>query len=72
MCTTPKISSSSSSSSSEDTEVIKTATQADASTQKATASNRTGVKGLVSENIKTTNNGIDDEIVSSKKKLLGE
>ncbi|MCD7781049.1 MAG: hypothetical protein LUH05_10320 [Candidatus Gastranaerophilales bacterium] len=72
MCTTPKISSSASSSSTEDTEVIKTAAQADASTTKATAGNRTGVKGLVSENIKTTNNGIDDEIVSSKKKLLGE
>ncbi len=73
MCTTPKISSSTTTSSSTaDTEVIKTATQADASTQKATAANRTGVKGLVSENIKTTNNGLDDEIVSSKKKLLGE
>ncbi len=67
MCSTPKISSVS-----QDTETIKTATQADASVQKANAANRSGVKGLVSENIRTTNNGLDDEIVSSKKKLLGE
>ncbi len=67
MCSTPKVSSVA-----QDTETIKTATQADASVQKANAANRSGVKGLVSENIRTTNNGLDDEIVSSKKKLLGE
>ena len=54
------------------TEVIKAATQADASTQKANAQNRTGVRGLVSENIRTTNKGLDDDIETSKKKLLGE
>lgn len=54
------------------TEVIKAATQADASTQKANAKNRAGVKGLVSENIRTTNKGLDDDIETSKKKLLGE
>ena len=53
-------------------EVIKTATQADASTQKANAKNRSGAKSLASENIRTTNNGIEEEITSSKKKLLGE
>ena len=54
------------------TEVIRAATQADASTQKANAQNRAGVKGLVSENIRTTNKGIEEDIESSKKKLLGE
>ena len=53
-------------------EVIKTATQADASTQKANAKNRGVAKGLASENIRTTNNGIEEDIASSKKKLLGE
>lgn len=53
-------------------EVIKTATQADASVQKANAANRTNIKGLVSENIRTSNNGIEDDIQSSKKRLLGE
>lgn len=55
-----------------DTEIIKNATQADASIQKANAKNRTGVKGLVSENIKTTNNGVEEDVLSAKKKLLGE
>lgn len=67
MCSTPKYPSVS-----KETEVIKNATQADASVQKANAKNRTGVRGLVSENIRTTNNGIDEDINSSKKKLLGE
>ncbi len=67
MCSTPKITTVQA-----DTEVIKAATQADASVQKASASNRNGVRGIISENIKTTNNGIDDDVVSSKKKLLGE
>ncbi len=53
-------------------EVIKAATQADASVQKANMANRTNVKGLVSENIRTSNNGIEDDIQSSKKRLLGE
>ena len=53
-------------------EVIKTATQANAATQKANAENRIGSKGLASENIRTTNNGVEDDIISSKKKLLGE
>lgn len=56
----------------EEAEVIKTAVQADASTQKANVTNRTGVRGLVSENIKTSNNGIEEEVLASKKKLLGE
>lgn len=67
MCSTPKYSTIQG-----DTEVIKTATQADASVQKANARNRAGVKGLISENIRTTNNGLEDEVLSSKKKLLGE
>lgn len=67
MCSTPKYSTIQG-----DTEVIKTATQADASVQKANAKNRAGVKGLISENIRTTNNGVEDEVLSSKKKLLGE
>lgn len=67
MCSTPKYPSVS-----KNTEVIKNATQADASVQKANAKNRTGVRGLVSENIRTTNNGIEEDINSSKKKLLGE
>ncbi len=54
------------------TEIIKEAVQANASVQKANAQNRTGIKGLVSENIRTSNTGIDEEIGSSKKKLLGE
>lgn len=52
-------------------EVIKTAVKADASVQKSNASNR-NLRGLVSENIRTSNNGLEDEILSSKKKLLGE
>ena len=67
MCSTPKYPSVV-----DKTEVIKAATQADASTQKATAQNRAGVKGLVSENIRTTNKGVEDDIESSKKKILGE
>lgn len=67
MCTTPKLSYVQ-----QDTEVIKAATQADASVQKASAATRSGSKGLISQNIRTTNNGLDDEVVSSKKKLLGE
>ena len=54
------------------TEVIKEATQANASVQKANGQNRTGVKGIVSENIRTSNNGLEEDIESSKKKLLGE
>ncbi len=53
-------------------EVIKSATKADAATQKANVKNRSGARGLASENIKTTNNGIEEDITSSKKKLLGE
>ena len=55
-----------------DTEVIKNATQADASVQKANVQNRIGYKNLSSQNIKTTNNGVEEEVMSSKKKLLGE
>ncbi len=68
MCTTPKIPSVQPI----QTEVIKEATKADASVQKASAQNRGATKGLVSENIRTSNTGIEDDIVSSKKKLLGE
>ncbi len=66
MCSTPKIQAPA------PVEDIKTATQADASVQKSTAANRSGVKGIISENIKTSNNGVEDEVLSSKKKLLGE
>lgn len=68
MCTRPKITSVQPA----ETEVIKTATQADASVQKSNAQAKQGAQGFISENIKTTNNGIDEEITSSKKKLLGE
>ncbi|MBQ4122576.1 hypothetical protein IJD44_02475 [bacterium] len=67
MCSTPKISSVQA-----DTEVIKSAVQADASTQKASIANRSGSNGIISQNIRTTNNGLDEDVVSSKKKLLGE
>ncbi len=67
MCSTPKISTPAI-----NTEVIKSAVKADASTQKASAKNRNSMRGVISENIKTTNHGIEDEILSSKKKLLGE
>lgn len=66
MCTTPKMPAV------QEPEVIKSAVRADASTQKANAQNRTGSRGLASENIKTSNNGLMDEVASSKKKLLGE
>ncbi len=56
-----------------DTEIIKNAVQADASKQKANAENRIGKRGLISDNIRTTNNGLNDEdVLTSKKKLLGE
>ncbi len=67
MCSTPKVSNVV-----QDTEVIKTARQADASVQKSSETNRNTARGIISENIKTTNSGLDDEVVSSKKKLLGE
>lgn len=53
-------------------EDIKVATKADASVQKANVENRTGVKAVISDNIKTSNIGLDDDIATSKKKLLGE
>ena len=68
MCSTPKYTPVQEA----DTEVIKNATQADASIQKANVQNRTVSKGLVSENIRTTNNGVEEDVLSSKKKLLGE
>ena len=71
MCSTPKMNPTSAVIEPEP-EIIKTATQANAATQKANAENRIGSKGLASQNIRTTNNGIEDEIISSKKKLLGE
>lgn len=67
MCSSPKFVSAE-----QNTEIIKTAVQADASTQKANAKNRSGIRGLISENIRTSNNGLEDEVLSSKKKLLGE
>lgn len=66
MCSTPKVTRI------ESPEIIKTAVKADASTQRARISNRANQRGIISENIKTSNNGINDEILSSKKKLLGE
>lgn len=66
MCSKPKIPSV------QKAEVIKAAVQADASVQKASSNNRSGVRGLISENIKTSNNGLTDDFASSKKKLLGE
>lgn len=73
MCLKPKIQSVSDVREQEkDNEVIKDAVQADASTQKATAQNRTGSNGHISENIRTSNNGIEEEVKTSKKKLLGE
>lgn len=68
MCTTPKVSSASQ----ESSEVIKTATRADAASQKPSAQTRSGIRGIIAQNIKTSNNGLDDDVVSSKKKLLGE
>ncbi len=67
MCSTPKIPSVE-----HNTEVIKNAVQADASVLKANAANRTANRGLVSEHIRTSNNGLEDEVMASKKKLLGE
>ena len=68
MCSKPKVTTIKA----EEKEVIKDAVQADASIQKASIENRLGKTGNVSHNIRTSNNGIEDEIVSSKKKLLGE
>ena len=70
MCSTPKIKTSADYK--VENEVIKNATQADASTQKANFINRVGSKGLINQNIRTTNTGIEDDIITSKKKLLGE
>ena len=67
MCSKPKISTVDS-----DREIIKDAVQANAAIQKASIENRLGKTGNVSHNIRTSNNGVKDEIVSSKKKLLGE
>ena len=67
MCTRPKVKTIKA-----DTEVIKSAVRADASVQKATPENRGNNRGFISENIKTTNSGLTDEISVSKKKLLGE
>ena len=67
MCTRPKVQTIKA-----DTEIIKSAVRADASVQKANAENRGNNRGVISENIKTTNSGLNDEISVSKKKLLGE
>ena len=53
-------------------ETIKQATNADASLQKSTAENRRLESALASENIRTSNNGVNDDVSVSKKKLLGE
>ena len=66
MCTKPKVNSN------YEQEVIKPATQADASIQKSESANRASSKNLISENVKTTNSGLTDEVNVSKKKLLGE
>ncbi|MBQ8886269.1 MAG: hypothetical protein IJY61_01030 [Candidatus Gastranaerophilales bacterium] len=55
-----------------ESEKIKSPTNADASLQKSTAENRRIESALASENIRTSNNGLDDEVSVSKKKLLGE
>ncbi len=74
MCTKPKISSPQQVRKDENQdEIIKQAVQADAQSQKPTPANQLITRrGLISENIRTTNNGLEDEIVSTKKKLLGE
>lgn len=66
MCSKPKLPSV------QKAEVIKTAVRADASVQKASSNNRSNSRGLISENIKTSNNGLSDEFSVSKKKLLGD
>ena len=66
MCSKPKIVTEG------DQEVIKRAVQANADVQKASIQNRQNKRGLISENIRTSNTGIEDEINSTKKKLLGE
>lgn len=68
MCTKPKVKTVKP----EETEIIKSAVKADASVQKATATNRGNQRGIISENIKTSNNGLDEDVITSKKKLLGE
>ena len=55
-----------------ESEKIKAPTSADASLQKSTAENRRVQSALSSENIRTTNNGLENEVSVSKKKLLGE
>ena len=74
MCTKPKISTKTVETirESKPAEVIRDSTPADASKQKASIETRLNRRGLISDNIKTTNNGVEDEIEASKKKLLGE
>ncbi len=67
MCSTPKVTTIKTSS-----EVIKNATQADASLRKNSKETRRNLGGIASENTKTTALGLTDEPVSNKKKLLGE
>ena len=57
MCTKPKIPS------------VATETE---EVQKSNVKNRAGENPIINPNIKTSNNGVEDEIISSKKKLLGE
>lgn len=68
MCTRPKVKQVKP----QEVEVIKSAVRADASVQKATPESRGVNRAVISENIKTSNQGLDDEITVSKKKLLGE
>lgn len=68
MCTRPKVTTVRAA----EKEVIKSAVRADASVQKATPENRGNNRGVISENIKTSNSGLSDEVSVSKKKLLGE
>ena len=67
MCTTPKVTTITTSS-----EVIKNATQADASVKKSSKDTRRNLGGISSENTKTSALGLTDEPVTNKKKLLGE
>ena len=66
MCTRPKVSRTTIETVNKPREIIKNPTQADAAKQKAGFETRLGRRGIISENIKTTNNGIEEDIEASK------
>lgn len=69
MCSTPKMPSTTNT---KETQTVATPTAADASVSKASTNVRNKAASGANRNIKTTPRGLNDEVVTKKKSLLGE